>query len=343
MAGVACSVLTIPPNGGGSMAVTTVGARSRRAKPLFNRLKPGDWTFSVLTSAAAVVVVLVIAGLFYELIDRSMPSIREFGLKFIWDTTWNPPAEHFGAGVFIVGTLITSVVALVLATAIAVLVALYLVEVAPGWVSRPVSYMVELLAAIPSVVYGLWGIFVMGIFIRDHFGPFVVDYLGWIPFLDGTPLITGLFSACIILTIMILPTVMAVSRDVIAAVPRSQREGILALGATRWEAIRLAILPYARSGILGAAILGLARAVGETLAVTLVIGNRVAIPDNVFAPTYTMASVIANQFTEVENSMHRSALIEVALLLLVITFAINVVARFLVWRVTKGQKAVVQE
>src|SRR6185437_8674084 len=216
-------------------------------------------------------------------------------------------------------------------------VALFLVEIAPGYVSRPVSYLVELLAAIPSVVYGLWGIFVMGVFIRDHFGPFVEDYFSWIPFLDGTPLITGLFSACLILTIMILPTVMAVSRDVIAAVPRSQREGVLALGATRWEMIRLAVLPYARSGILGASILGLARAVGETLAVTLVIGNSVNIPDNIFAPAYTMASVIANQFPEA-TALHRAALIEVALILLGITFVINVIARLLVWKVTHGQR-----
>src|SRR6185503_7220812 len=189
----------------------------------------------------------------------------------------------------------------------------------------------------------LWGIYVMGVFIRDHFGPWLTNSFGWMPWFDGTPLVTGLLSACLILTIMILPTIMAVSRDVIAAVPRSQREGITALGATRWEMIQLAVLPYARSGILGAAILGLARAVGETLAVTLVIGNKVAIPHTIFDPTYTMASVIANQFTEVENAMHRSALIEVALLLLVITFLINVVARLLVWRVTKGRRVVVFE
>ncbi len=314
-----------------------------RARTLQNRLKLGDWLFTGLTGAAGTVLILVILGLFYELITRSMPSIREFGLSFLWDTTWNPPGQVFGAGVFIVGTLITSLVALVAATTIAVLVAVFLVEIAPGYIGRPVSYMVELLAAIPSVVYGLWGIFVMGVFIRDHMGPFVVDYLGWIPFLDGTPLITGLFSASVILTIMILPTVMAVSRDVIAAVPGSQREGIMALGATRWEMIRIAVLPYARSGIMGAAILGLARAVGETLAVTLVIGNRVAIPENIFAPTYTMASVIANQFREVENSMHRAALLEVGLLLLILTFVVNAIARLLVWRVTKGQRVVVQE
>ncbi|MGE5595133.1 MAG: phosphate ABC transporter permease subunit PstC [Hyphomicrobiales bacterium] len=311
--------------------------------PLKNRLKPGDWVFTALVTAAAAVIVLVIFGLFWELTRRAWPSIREFGLPFIWETTWDPPRETFGAGAFIVGTGITSVVALVLATLIGVLVALFLVEIAPRRVARPVSYLVELLAAIPSVVYGLWGIFVLGTFIRDHLGPLITSTLGWIPFFDGTPLITGIFSACIILTVMILPTVMAVSRDVIAAVPNSQREGVLALGATRWEMIRYAVLPYARSGILGAAILGLARAVGETLAVTLVIGNRVGIPNTIFDPAYTMASVIANQFTEVENDMHRAALIEVALLLLVITFFINVGARLLVWRVTRGRRIAVVE
>lgn len=324
------------------MAVTPIEQSRRRARTLKNRFKPGDWVFTTLTAGAAVILLAIIAGLFYELTADSWPSIKATGLSFIWDTQWDSVHNVYGVGAFIVGTMITSVFALILATVIAVLVSLFLVEVAPGWVSRPVSYLIELLAAIPSVVYGLWGIFVMGVFIRDHFGPFVVHYLGWIPFLDGTPLITGLFSACLILTVMILPTIMAVSRDVIAAVPRSQREGILALGATRWEMIRIAILPYARSGIMGAAILGLARAVGETLAVTLVIGNSVRIPENIFAPAYTMASVIANQFNEA-TGLQRSALLEVALILLIITFIINVVARLLVWKVTHGQRVVVQE
>ena len=324
------------------MAINTLGRPDRAAATLKNRLKPGDWIFTALTGAAALIVVAVIVGMFYELTDNAWPAIRANGWEFLWSTNWDPPKQVFGAGAFIIGTLITSIFALIFATIIAVLVALFLVEIAPGYISRPVSYLVELLAAIPSVVYGLWGIFVMGVFIRDHSGPFIERYFSWIPFVDGTPLITGLFSACLILTIMILPTVMAVSRDVIAAVPGSQREGIVALGATRWEMIRIATLPYARSGILGAAILGLARAVGETLAVTLVIGNSVKVPDNIFAPAYTMASVIANQFPEATD-LHRAALIEVALVLLAITFVINVIARILVWRVTGGQRVVVQE
>ncbi|MFN8616205.1 MAG: phosphate ABC transporter permease subunit PstC [Dehalococcoidia bacterium] len=325
------------------MALGSVSRPNKRASiSLHNRLKPGDWLFNTLTGAAGLVVVLVIIGLFYELAREAWPSITANGVSFLWSTDWNPSAQVFGVGAFIIGTMVTSIFALILATIIAVLVALFLVEIAPSYVARPVSYLVELLAAIPSVVYGLWGIFVMGVFIRDHLGPTMVTYLGWIPLVNGTPLITGLFSACIILTIMILPTVMAVSRDVIAAVPRSQREGVLALGATRWEMIRMTVLPYARSGILGASILGLARAVGETLAVTLVIGNSVKIPDNIFSPAYTMASVIANQFPEA-TSLHRSALIEVALILLMITFVINVIARLLVWKVTGGQRVVVQE
>ena len=324
------------------MAVTTSGRPERAALDLKNRLKPGDWTFIGVSAGSALVVILLIIGLFYELTNQAWASIQQTGIGFLYGTTWDPAHAVFGAWPFILGTLLTSVFALIFATAIAVLVALFLVEVSPAWLSRPVSYLVELLAAIPSVVYGFWGIFVMGVFIRDHLGPVIVKTLGWIPFFNGTPLITGLFSGCAILTIMILPTVMAVSRDVISAVPRSQREGILALGATRWEMIRLAVLPYARAGVLGAAILGLARAVGETLAVTLVIGNSVNIPHDIFAPAYTMASLIANQFPEA-TGLQQSALIEIALVLLVITFAINAVARLLVWRVTKGQRVVVQE
>ena len=327
---------------------TPVGVEAQRARiertPLTGGANLGNLVFAGLMSVAAAVVGLLIFGLFWELTSRSLPSIQASGFGFLWGTTWDPPKGIFGAGTFIVGTLITAVAALVAASVVGVLVALFLVEVAPPAIARPISYVVELLAAIPSVVYGLWGVYVLGVFIRDHLGPWIDGSLGaFIPFFDGEPRITGIFSACIVLSIMILPTVMAVSRDVIAAVPGSQREGVLALGATRWEMIRTSVLPYARSGVMGAAILGLARAVGETLAVTLVIGNRVGIPHTIFDPAYTMASVIANQFTEVENEMHRSALLEVALVLLVMTFLINVVARLLVWRVTNGQRVTVQE
>lgn len=326
------------------MAVERAGAAARARTALTGGLHFADTLFTGVTGAAALTVLLIIVGLFYQLISRSWSSIQTNGLSFIFSTDWNPAKDQYGAGVFIVGTAITSVSALILATTVAVLVALFLVEIAPPWLARPISYMVELLAAIPSVVYGLWGIYVLGPFLATVVGPAITHTLGTvIPFFDGIPRATGLFPAIVVLTIMIIPTIMAVSRDVIGAVPGSQREGILALGATRWEMIRIAVVPYARSGVIGGAILGLARAVGETLAVTLVIGNRAAFPDSLFSPTYTMASVIANQFQEAGGATHRAALLEVALVLLVMTFLINVIARLLVWRVTNGQRAVVVE
>jgi len=299
--------------------------------------------FRWLVTAAALSVFALVLAMMYELTHQAWPAIEKFGLPFLWSTNWNPPKESFGALPFIAGTLVTSLLALIFGTIVGVGAALFLVELAPPWVRVPVSYMVELLAAIPSVVYGLWGIFMLGPWIQHTAGPFIIDYFSWLPFVKGPPLSVGILAAVLILTIMILPTIVAISRDVIAAVPRSQREGILALGATRWEMIRIAVLPYARSGVLGAAILGLARAIGETLAVAMVIGNSTNVPDSIFSPAYTMASVIALQFREVENDMHRAALIYVGLLLLLITLIVNALARLLVWRVTKGQITTVIE
>jgi phosphate transport system permease protein len=299
--------------------------------------------FRALVTLAALSVLLLVVAMIFELTHEAWPAITKFGLRFLWTKEWNPPAERFGALPFIAGTLITSLLALAFGTVIGLGAALFLVEFAPPWLRVPVSYMVELLAAIPSVVYGLWGVFVLGPWIQHTAGPFLLDYFNWVPFVNGPALTVGIFGAVIILTIMILPTIVSISRDVIAAVPRSQREGILALGATRWEMIRIAVLPYARSGVLGAAILGLARAIGETLAVALVIGNSTRVPDSIFSPAYTMASVIANQFLEIENDMHRAALLYVGLLLLLITLIVNAVARVLVWRVTKGQITTVIE
>jgi phosphate transport system permease protein len=307
-----------------------------RPEGLLQRFEPAEFAFRAFVTVAAFGVVLLIIAMIYELTKEAWPAIHRFGIPFLWSTDWNPPKERFGALPFIAGTLVTSFLALILGTLVGVGAALFLVELAPGWLRGPVSYMVELLAAIPSVVYGLWGVFVLGPWIQHTAGPYILDYFDWVPFVDGPALGVGVLSAVLILTIMILPTIVAISRDVIAAVPRSQREGILALGATRWEMIRIAVLPYARSGILGAAILGLARAIGETLAVALVIGNSTNVPDSIFSPGYTMASVMANQFREVENDMHLAALIYIGLLLLIITLLVNAFARLLVWRVTRG-------
>jgi phosphate transport system permease protein len=318
--------------------------------PDFQRTRGVAWrawqlehVFRTLVTVVAIGVFVLVLAMIYELTTEAWPAIDKFGLRFLWSTEWNPPKEKFGALPFIAGTLVTSLLALVFGTVIGVGAALFLVEFAPPFIRVPVSYMVELLAAIPSVVYGLWGVFVLGPWIQHTSGPFILDYFSWLPFVKGPALGVGILAAVLILTIMILPTIVAISRDVIAAVPRSQREGILALGATRWEMIRIAVLPYARSGVLGAAILGLARAIGETLAVALVIGNSTTVPDSIFSPAYTMASVIANQFREVENDMHLAALIYVGLLLLVITLIVNALARILVWRVTKGQITTVIE
>ncbi len=315
----------------------------RRREGIFRSIQPREYLFRAIVGIAAASVFLIIVGMLFELTKEAWPAIQRFGIPFLWSDTWNPPKEQFGAYAFIVGTVITSLAALFFGVIIGVGAALFLVEIAPTWVRVPVSYTVELLAAIPSVVYGLWGVFVLGPWIHKTAGPFILDHFGWLPFVHGPALGVGIMAAVIILTIMILPTIVAISRDVIAAVPRSQREGILALGATRWEMIRIAVLPYARSGVLGAAILGLGRAIGETLAVALVIGNSTKVPDSIFSPAYTMASVIANQFREVENDMHRAALIYVGLLLLLITLIVNAIARLLVWRVTKGQIVTVIE
>lgn len=315
----------------------------KRSGGALRRIDPREYVFRGLVTLAALTVVAILVLMIVELTHTAWPAIDKFGLRFIWSSEWNPPKERFGALPFIAGTLITSLLALIAGTVIGVGAALFLVEFAPPWVRVPVSYMVELLAAIPSVVYGLWGVFVLGPWIQRTAGPFILDHFSWFPFVNGPALGVGVLAAVLILTIMILPTIIAISRDVIAAVPRSQREGILALGATRWEMIRIAVLPYARSGVLGAAILGLARAIGETLAVALVIGNSTNVPDSIFSPGYTMASVIANQFREVENSMHEAALIYIGLLLLLITLLVNAIARALVWRVTRGQITTVVE
>lgn len=319
------------------------GARILRKPGTVGRYMQLEYVFRGAVTVVALGVFVLVLAMIYELTHEAWPAISKFKLGFLWSTEWNPPKERFGALPFIAGTLITSLLALVFGTVIGVGAALFLVEFAPPWVRIPVSYMVELLAAIPSVVYGLWGVFVLGPWIQHTAGPFILDYFSWLPFVKGPALGVGLFAAVLILTIMILPTIVAISRDVISAVPRSQREGILALGATRWEMIRIAVLPYARSGVLGAAILGLARAIGETLAVALVIGNSTKVPDSIFSPAYTMASVIANQFREVENSTHEAALIYVGLLLLLITLLVNAIARVLVWRVTRGQVTTVIE
>jgi phosphate transport system permease protein len=296
----------------------------------------GDRVFRWLLTLGALTIPLLLGFLVYELWMGSRLAIGKFGLDFVTTSTWDPVAEQFGAFPLIFGTLISSVVALVIAVPLSLGVAIYLSEFAPKSVRQPVAFLISLLAAIPSVVYGLWGIFVLIPILRTSVFPFLRDALGFLPLFQGAIYGPSMLSAGIILAIMVMPYIMSVSREVLLAVPDTQREAALALGATRWEAVITAILPYARSGIVGAVILGLGRALGETMAVTMLIGNRHEIAASLFAPGYTMAAAIANEFTEAVGDMHLSALAYVAFLLFVVTVLVNAGARLLIWRVARG-------
>jgi phosphate transport system permease protein len=265
------------------------------------------------------------------------PALRDAGFSFLTSSRWDPVAGEFGAAPAIFGTIVTSVIALVIATPLALGVGIFLSEFAPVWLRQPVAFVVDLLAAIPSVIYGLWGIFVLVPLLREQVMPFMRDTLGLgnTPFFSGPAYGPSMLAAGLILAIMVLPYISAVTREVLLAVPRSQREAALALGATRWEVIRDAVLPYARTGIVGGMMLGLGRALGETMAVTMLIGNRHEISASLLAPGYTMASLIANEFSEATGDLHLSALMGVGFVLLVVTFIVNVLARALVWQTAR--------
>lgn len=273
--------------------------------------------------------------IFVEVGVAGWPALRKFGVHFLTSSTWDPVHGEFGAAPAIVGTILTSVIALVIATPLALGGAVFLSEFAPPWLRQPVSFLIDLLAAVPSVVFGLWGVFVLVPLLRAPIMPFLRDtlHLGATPFFSGPTYGPSVLAAGLILAVMVLPYIAAVSREVLMAVPRSQREAALALGATRWEAITGAVIPYARVGIIGGIILGLGRALGETMAVTMLIGNRHELSASLFAPGYTMASLIANEFSEATSDIHLSALMAVGFVLLVITLIVNAVARLLVRRV----------
>jgi phosphate transport system permease protein len=319
------------------MTTDTEVSLVRRRPSWLARLGPevnvGDFAFRGVAALFALVVVLVLGAMAMEMWTASSASIERFGWRFIVGRDWNPVRESFGALPFIYGTIVSSLLSLVIAVPISIGIAILLTELAPNWLRGPVSFLVELLAAVPSVIYGLWGIFALAPFLRNHVEPFLGKTLGFLPLFKGPHQGFGMLAGGIILAIMITPTISSVSREVLRAVPPTLREGALALGATRWEAVRHTILPYARSGLIGAIILGLGRALGETMAITMVIGNRADISTSLFAPAYTMASVIANEFTEATGDVYLAALAEIGLLLFVVTLLLNVVARLLVWRV----------
>jgi phosphate transport system permease protein len=310
------------------------------ARPVsLERANYGDKVFKLILTLAALLIPVLLAFLVYQLWTGSRLAIGRFGLSFVTTSTWDPVAEEFGAFPLIYGTLLSSLIAVLIAVPLSLGVAIYLTEFAPKVVRQPVAFLIGLLAAIPSVVYGLWGIFVLIPALRTTAFPLLRKAFGFLPFFQGPIYGPSMLAAGIILAIMIMPYVMSVSREVLLAVPNTQREAALALGATRWEAVTTAVVPYARSGLIGAIILGLGRALGETMAVTMVIGNRHEIAASLFAPGYTMAAAIANEFSEAVGDLHLSALAYVAFLLFVVTVLVNAGARLLIWRVARGSGA----
>ena len=294
----------------------------------------GDKIFFNLTLIFTSLMVLVLVGLVVALNIDAWPAIEKFGVSFLTSISWDPVRETFGALPAVYGTLLSSLIGLLIAIPVSLGSAIFLSELAPDWISRPCSFLIEMLAAIPSVIIGLWGMFILVPFIRSPIEKWLGSSLGFLPFFQGPPFGVGFLSAGIILAIMVIPIITAVSRDVMSAVPNTQREAMLALGATKWEMINGAVLPYCRSGLVGSVILGLGRALGETMAVTMVIGNSYTLTPSLFSPGATIASKVASEFSEASGDIYIGSLVELALVLFGITLLVNIIARLLVWRFT---------
>jgi phosphate transport system permease protein len=306
-----------------------------------------DRGFQWLMVASALSIFGIVVLIAFELVVRSQLAWSKFGFGFFFSAYvdsytrlpmyWDPVNGHFSALPFLYGTLVSSFLALLIAVPLAIGLAVFLTEMCPRALRGPLAFITELLAAIPSVIYGLWAVFVLVPLLREHTNPWLIRLLGWTGFFgDDNPTGLGFVAAGVILAVMILPIISSLTREVMSAVPISQREAVLALGATRWEMVRMGVLRNGRAGILGAVILGLGRAMGETMAVTMIIGNTPQISKSLFAPAYTMASVIANEFTEATGNLYLSALIEIGLVLLLVTILVNGLARLLIWSITRG-------
>lgn len=289
-----------------------------------------DRAFYGVTLASALAVGLLFVLVAYMLWRGAHLSIAKFGWRFLVTSTWDPVAEQFGALPFIYGTLVSALIALLIAVPLSIGAAIYLTDLAPLWLRQPLVSIIEMLAAVPSVIWGLWGVFVMVPWLRDHLFPLLKKYLGFLPLFQGPIYGVSMLAGGIVIAIMILPIVTSVSREILRAVPDLQREAAYGLGATRWEVTRIAVLSYARRGLLGAVVLGLGRAVGETMAVTMVIGNRPEIATSLFAPGYSLASVVANEFTEATTDIYLNALFELGLVLMGLTIIVNILALILI-------------
>lgn len=323
------------------VAAVKLKADAAEYKPLLHTSggETGDRVFQSAITACGLAVLGVLGLIVYELVVRSGLSWHAFGLRFFSSSEWDPVNERFGALPFVYGTLVSSLVSLIIAVPLSIGVAVFTTEMCPKKLRGPLSFFVELLAAIPSVIYGLWAFFVLVPLLSGYVQPFLASTLGWTGLFSGPVYGIGMLAAGIILAIMIIPIISSIAREVLQVVPQHQREGVLALGATRWEMIRVGVLRNARAGIVGGIILGLGRALGETMAVTMVIGNRPEISKSLFAPGHTMASVLATEFSEATGDTYLSALIEIGLALFLVTIIVNALARLLVWSVTRGQPA----
>jgi phosphate transport system permease protein len=306
-----------------------------RAKVL-QRLRLGDIGFRLVTRVAAITVLVILGGIIISLVYGSLPALRTFGFSFLVDDTWNPVTEKFGAIAPIYGTVVTSFIAMLIAVPVGLLIALFLTELCPMWLRRPIGIAIELLAGIPSIIYGIWGLFVFAPFLQQHVQPFLISVFGAIPLLSnlfaGPPYGIGILTAGLILAIMVLPFITSISRDVFEAVPPVLKEAAYGLGCTTWEVSRFVVLPFTRVGVIGGVMLGLGRALGETMAVTFVIGNAHRISGSILAPGTTISATIANEFTEAVGDLYTSSLIALGLILFVITFIVLACARLMLMR-----------
>ncbi len=319
----------------GSTAVSDAASRSK----ILGRLRLSDVVFRNLTRGAAILVLVILGGVIIALIKGSLPALQEFGFSFLYEERWNPVTEKFGAFAPIYGTLVTSIIAMVIAVPLGLLISLFLTELCPMWLRRPIGIAIELLAGIPSIIYGIWGLFVFAPFLQRFVQPLLIDTFQHVPVLstlfEGPPYGIGTLTAGLILAIMVLPFITSVSRDVFEAVPPVLKEAAYGVGCTTWEVVRYVVLPYARVGVIGGVMLGLGRALGETMAVTFVIGNAHRVSASILAPGTTISATIANEFTEAVGDLYTSALIALGLILFVITFIVLALARYMLMRIER--------
>ena len=318
---------------GGSVPVTGQADRTK----ILERLRLGDSAFRHLTRAAAIAVLIILSGIIGSLVHGSLPALKAFGIPFLYTEAWNPVTKQFGALAPIYGTVVTSVIAMLIAVPVGLFIALFLTELCPLWLRRPIGIAIELLAGIPSIIYGIWGLFVFAPFLQQTVQPFLIGLFGPIPVLstlfEGPPYGIGILTAGLILAIMVLPFITSISRDVFEAVPPVLKEAAYGVGCTTWEVVRYVVLPYARVGVIGGIMLGLGRALGETMAVTFVIGNAHRISSSILAPGTTISATIANEFTEAVGDLYTSSLIALGLILFLITFIVLAIARLMLMRI----------